>query len=130
LILSIATDLIHQNIERRTELGKKAQEMLLKGDALSGVLVAQMIDDKINSPEVAHHGYVLDGFPSQSETNLDIEKQMQMVKNWKLQPDFIINMRVSDNDLVARRLGQKVDPISGTVYIKEVYAPEKIIVEV
>jgi adenylate/nucleoside-diphosphate kinase len=73
-----------------------------------------MIDDKINSHEVIHHGifyitmlkviqfpiwikkgYVLDGFPSQSELNLDIQKQMHMIKNWKMQPDFIINMRVS-----------------------------------
>ena len=54
----------------------------------------QMIEDKINSPEVAHHGYVLEGFPSHSESNLEIQKQMQMIKNWKLQPDFIINMRV------------------------------------
>ena len=61
---------------------------------MSGAFVAQMIEDKINSPEVAHHGYVLEGFPSHSESNLDIQKQMQMIKNWKLQPDFIINMRV------------------------------------
>ena len=96
----LATDLILNNIQKRTELGRKAQELLLKGEALSGVLVAQMIEEKINSPEVAHHGYVLDGFPSQSESNLDIQKQMDMLNNWKMQPDFIINMRVGHSQLV------------------------------
>lgn len=60
-------------------------------------MVAKMIDDKINSPECAHHGYVLEGFPSQSDNNLDLANQMDMIKNWKLQPDFIINLRVSIN---------------------------------
>lgn len=70
---------------------------MLKGEAVPEALVAKMIDDKINSPEVAHHGYVLDGFPSQSENNFDISKQMEMLRNWKLQPDFIINLRVYFN---------------------------------
>lgn len=83
-----------------------------------------MIDEKINSSECSHHGYVLDGFPSQSENNFDIGKQMEMLKNWKLQPDFIINLKLSDQDLHRRRQYQKVDPISGNLYIKEMYAPK------
>jgi adenylate/nucleoside-diphosphate kinase len=76
-------------------LGKRAQDILMKGEAVPEGLVAKMIDDKINSPEVAHHGYVLEGFPCESDSGYDIGKQMEMLKNWKLQPDFIINLRVS-----------------------------------
>ncbi|CAF0775596.1 unnamed protein product [Brachionus calyciflorus] len=119
------TELIIQNIKDGTELGKKSQDILLKGEALPESIVAKMIDEKINSPEVAHHGYVLDGFPSHSENNFDIGKQMEMMKNWKLQPDFIINLRIPDKDLLRRRIYQKVDPISGNLYIKEMYAPNK-----
>jgi adenylate/nucleoside-diphosphate kinase len=75
-------------------MGKKAQDILLKGEALPEAMVAKMIDDKINSPEVQHHGYVLDGFPCQSDSHFDTSKQMDMLKNWALQPDFIINLRV------------------------------------
>ena len=67
----------------------------MKGEAVPEGLVAKMIDDKINSPEVAHHGYVLEGFPCESDSGYDIGKQMEMLKNWKLQPDFIVNLRVS-----------------------------------
>lgn len=121
----------------------------MKGEAVPEALVAKMIDDKINSPEVAHHGYVLEGFPCESDAGYDIAKQMEMIKNWKLQPDFIINLRVwfcdkscfykkenlfilfyqnskiADQDLIRRRIFQKIDPISGNIYIKEMYAPNK-----
>lgn len=66
----------------------------MKGEAIPEEIVAKMIDEKINSAECAHHGYVLEGFPCESENNFDIGKQMEMIKNWKLQPDFIINLRV------------------------------------
>ena len=66
----------------------------MKGEAVPEAIVAKMLDEKINSPEVAHHGYVLEGFPCESDSGFDIGKQMQMIKNWKLQPDFIINLRV------------------------------------
>lgn len=113
----VATDLISQTIKAKTELGVKAKEILIKGEALPEYMVAQMIDQKVNSPECAHHGthfcveyycfqlnlnnyqkclgYVLDGFPTENDSNFDIGKQIEMLKNWKLQPDFIINLRVS-----------------------------------
>jgi len=38
---------------------------------------------------------------------------------------FFINLfKISDRDLVNRRTNLKVDPVSGVMYIKEVYAPE------
>ena len=39
-----------------TEMGKKAQEILLRGEALPEDMVAKMIEEKIHSPEVAHRG--------------------------------------------------------------------------
>lgn len=45
-------------------------------------------------------GYVLDGFPSLSEDYMSIKDQLELVKNWKLRPDFIINMKVFISYLV------------------------------
>ncbi len=90
-----ATELIGENIKLKSDLGKRAQEILVKGGAVPDELVARMIDEKVNSKEVQHHGYVLDGFPCQSDTSFDISRQVEMLKNWKMQPDFIINLRVS-----------------------------------
>jgi adenylate/nucleoside-diphosphate kinase len=51
-----ATELIIQNIKQASELGKKASDILVRGEAVPETIVAKMIDEKVNSPEVAHHG--------------------------------------------------------------------------
>ena len=53
-----ATDVITQAVELQTELGQKVQEILLRGEAIPEELAAKLIEDKINSPEVAHHGNI------------------------------------------------------------------------
>ena len=40
-------------------------------------------------------GYVLDGFPSLSEDYMTVKDQLDLVNNWKLKPDFIVNVKVS-----------------------------------
>lgn len=44
--------MILQNIEMETEMGKKAKDMLFRGEAVPEEMVAKMLEDKINSPEV------------------------------------------------------------------------------
>lgn len=134
--------------------------MLLRGEAIPENLAAQVVIDKVNSPQVNHHGmtkayflcvnkntyflvltdkciilvlsihllvvilseqlifttsifqfvlvvalylnfvfaissgYVLDDFPTISEENMSIKDQIELVKSWKLKPDFIIHLKV------------------------------------
>ena len=51
-----ATDVISQEMEMQTEIGLKATEILLKGEAIPEEMAAKMVEAKINSEEVAHHG--------------------------------------------------------------------------
>ena len=53
-----ATDLILHHVEMQTELGVRMQEILQRGGALPEEMVTRMIEEKINSPEVAHHGKI------------------------------------------------------------------------
>ena len=39
-----------------TEDGLKVQELLLRGESVPEEMAAKMIEEKINSPEVTHHG--------------------------------------------------------------------------
>ncbi|XP_013399518.1 adenylate kinase 9-like [Lingula anatina] len=120
-----ATDIIMQAIEMQTERGNIVSEILLRGEAIPEEIVAKMIEEKINSMEVAHHGYILDGFPSLSEEYMSLKDQLELVRNWKMKPDFIINLKMPDKDLERRRLGQRVDPVTGEIYTQEMYAPDK-----
>lgn len=50
------TELMLQHIDLQTEMGVRLQEILHKGGAIPEELAVKLIEDKINSPEVAHHG--------------------------------------------------------------------------
>uniref|UniRef100_A0A8V0YMS8 Adenylate kinase 9 n=1 Tax=Gallus gallus TaxID=9031 RepID=A0A8V0YMS8_CHICK len=125
-ILIEASEVIQMNIHEETEYGLKCQELLFKGQSISEELVTEMILEKIESPEVAHFGYVLSGFPSLSEEYMTVSQQMEKIKNLKLKPDFLINIKCSDYDLCQRISGQRQRPDSGQVYQRNQWDPDLI----
>lgn len=118
-----AQELINEHIKRGTEQGNMILELLYKGQSVQDELIVQMIVDKINSEEVAHYGYVLCGLPSLCEEYMKIAEQIGLIKNLKLKPDVIINIKCPDKDLSKRLTGQKQDPDTGLVYQREDWDP-------
>ncbi|XP_067049308.1 adenylate kinase 9-like [Acropora muricata] len=117
------SEIINQAIELQTELGGNVQDILLRGETIPEELCAKVLLEKIRSPEVAHHGYVLDGFPSLCEDWSSMADQLDLVKNLPLVPDFIVNLKIPDKDLEKRRCEQRVDPLTDILYTKSQYAP-------
>ncbi|NWU55481.1 KAD9 kinase, partial [Dromas ardeola] len=125
-ILIEALEVIQTNIQEETEYGLKCQESLFKGQSISEELVTEMVLKKIESPEVAHYGYVLSGFPSLSEEYMTVSQQIEKIKNLKLKPDLLINIKCSDYDLCQRISGQRQHPDSGQVYQRNQWDPNII----
>ncbi|KFV03348.1 Adenylate kinase 9, partial [Pterocles gutturalis] len=121
-----ALEVIQTNINEETEFGLKCQELLFKGQNIPEELVTEMILKKIESPEVAHFGYVLSGFPSLSEEYMTVSQQIEKIKNLKLKPDILINIKCSDYDLCQRISGQRQHPDSGQVYQRNQWDPDVI----
>uniref|UniRef100_A0A8C5T741 Uncharacterized protein n=1 Tax=Malurus cyaneus samueli TaxID=2593467 RepID=A0A8C5T741_9PASS len=92
------------------------EEFLYRGESVPEELVTEMILQKIESPEVAHFGYVLTGFPSLSEEYMTVPQQIEKIKNLKLKPDVLINIKCPDYDLCQRISGQRQHPDSGELY--------------
>ncbi|XP_066463784.1 adenylate kinase 9 isoform X2 [Eleutherodactylus coqui] len=118
-----AKELINEHIKRETAQGIMIQELLYKGQSVQDELIMQLIVDKINSAEVAHHGYLLCGLPSLCEEFIKIPEQIELIKNFKLKPDIIINIKCPDKDLSRRLSGLKQDPGTGRVYKREEWDP-------
>ncbi|XP_038656937.1 adenylate kinase 9 [Scyliorhinus canicula] len=125
-ILVEPVKIIQENTDGNTETGQKFQESLLRGESIPEELVMNLMMDKLRSPEVAHHGYVLCEFPTLSENYLNIPDQIQLLKSLTLKPDFIINIKCPDYDLCERVSGQRQDPLTGKIYQREQWDPEKI----
>ncbi|XP_075780087.1 adenylate kinase 9 isoform X4 [Pelodiscus sinensis] len=121
-----ALEVIEENITAGTEYGLKMQELLYGGQNIPEELITKMILKKIESPEVAHFGYVLSGFPSLSEEYMTISEQLEKIRNLKLKPDFLINIKCPDYDLCQRLSGQRQHPDTGQIYQKNQWDPEMI----
>ncbi|XP_078460274.1 adenylate kinase 9 [Lampetra planeri] len=115
-VLVEGVDVIQQHIDAQTETGIMLQERLVKGEMISEEMVTSLLLEKLASPQVAHYGYVLCGFPSLSEENLTIPQQIELIKSWSLKPDVIINIKCPNDDLHKRRTRQREDPLTGQVY--------------
>src|SRR3954452_15956373 len=55
-------DLLRENRQRGTKLGRAAQAYMDRGDLVPDDLVVDMIADRLDRPDAAH-GALLDGFP-------------------------------------------------------------------
>lgn len=51
-----ANQVITEAIQSQTEMGKMVEEILLRGESISEELATKLVEEKIKSPEVAHHG--------------------------------------------------------------------------
>ncbi|NXB08168.1 KAD9 kinase, partial [Cnemophilus loriae] len=119
-----ASEVTQTNIQQRTEYGLKCQELLCQGQSIPEELVTEMILQKIESPEVAHFGYVLTGFPSLSEEYMTVPQQIEKIMNLKLKPDVLINIKCPDYELCQRISGQRQNPDSGEVYQRSQWDPK------
>uniref|UniRef100_A0A8C0IT72 Uncharacterized protein n=1 Tax=Chelonoidis abingdonii TaxID=106734 RepID=A0A8C0IT72_CHEAB len=122
----LALEVIEENITAGTEYGLKMQELLFGGQNIPEELITKMILKKIESPEVAHFGYVLSGFPSLSEEYMTISEQIEKIRNLKLKPNFLINLKCPDYDLCQRLSGQRQHPDTGQIYQRNQWDPEII----
>uniref|UniRef100_H0ZPC4 Adenylate kinase 9 n=1 Tax=Taeniopygia guttata TaxID=59729 RepID=H0ZPC4_TAEGU len=101
------------------------QKLLCQGQSIPEELVTKMILQMINeSPEVAHYGYVLTGFPSLSEEYMTVPQQIEKIINLKLKPDFLINIKCPDYELCQRISGQRQNPDSGVIYQRSQWDPK------
>ena len=95
-------DMLRAAVAAETEIGKKAKEVMERGELVSDDIVTGIISERIDQPDCAN-GFILDGFPrtvaqAQALDDLLAEKNMKL--------DVVIEMRVDDDKLVDRVVGR------------------------
>ncbi|XP_014868942.1 PREDICTED: adenylate kinase 9 isoform X2 [Poecilia mexicana] len=124
-ILIDATDMLNTYIKTKTQEGIELLNILNEGKSVTNDEVVQLILDRINKPDVQHYGYVLSCLPYVTEDPQEIHDQIELIKNLKLTPDFIINIKCSDIDLVKRLSGLKQHPETGQLHNMNLWQQEE-----
>jgi len=105
-------DIFRQNLKDGTELGKKAQEYMNKGELVPDAVVIEIVEARLREAD-CKEGFLLDGFP---RTVYQAEKFSEDLKALGREIDEVINITVDRDELISRLTGRRVCRACGANY--------------
>lgn len=109
--------LLRNEVKNGTSLGLKVQKIMKTGGLVNDDIVINLIKERIQQND-CKHGYLLDGFP---RTLVQAES---LIKE-NIPVNYVIDINVSDNDIVERLSGRHVHMASGRTYHVKFNPPNK-----
>ena len=114
-------DIFRKNIKEGTELGKKAQEYMNKGELVPDDLVIEIATTRLLEDD-CKDGFLLDGFP---RTVYQAEKLDAFLAAHGKKIDKVLDIAVEKEELMTRLIGRRVCRSCGATYHIVNMPPEK-----
>ena len=105
-------DIFRENIKNGTELGKKAQEYMNRGELVPDSLVVEIATDRLKADD-CKNGFMLDGFP---RTTFQAEELDKFLAEQGTKIDHVIDIDVNKEELMIRLTGRRVCGKCGASY--------------
>jgi adenylate kinases len=105
-------DIFRENIKNGTELGKKAQEYMNKGELVPDDLVIEIATTRLLADD-CKNGFLLDGFP---RTVYQAEKLDEFLAAHGQKLDKVLDIEVGFDELMVRLTGRRVCKKCGASY--------------
>lgn len=105
-------DIFRENIKNGTELGKKAQEYMNKGELVPDDLVIEIATTRLLADD-CKNGFLLDGFP---RTVYQAEKLDAFLEEHGMKLDKVIDIEVEKEELITRLTGRRVCKACGASF--------------
>jgi adenylate kinase len=110
-------DMLRAAVKAGTELGIMAKKIMDAGGLVSDDIIIGLVKSRIAQPD-CRNGCLFDGFP------LTVP-QADSMKAAGVQIDFVIEIDVSDEEIIKRLSGRRVHPGSGRIY-HVIFNPPKV----
>lgn len=114
-------DIFRKNIKEMTPLGIKAKEYIDKGQLVPDELTVEIVKDRIKEDD-CKNGFLLDGFP---RTVVQADALNDVLADLGTKLDYVINIKVDENNLIERLSGRRVCPKCGASF-HVVFNPPKV----
>ncbi len=101
-------DMLRAAVKAGTELGKIAKSVMDAGGLVSDDLIIALVKDRIAQDD-CRNGFLFDGFPRTIP-------QAEALNVAGVGIDYVIEIKVDDEEIVSRMSGRRVHPASGRVY--------------
>ncbi len=105
-------DIFRENIKNGTELGKKAQEYMDRGELVPDDLVIEIATDRLLKDD-CKNGFLLDGFP---RTVYQAEKLDEFLAAHDGKIDTVLDIAVGKDELITRLTGRRVCKACGASF--------------
>lgn len=113
-------DLLRAAVKNQTELGKKAQTYMDKGDLVPDTIVIGLVEEALKN--LKGKPFILDGFPRNSA---QAETLDQVLSRNNLSVDKVFSLEVPRESLFRRLTGRRVCKSCGAVYHVDSKPPRK-----
>jgi adenylate kinase len=101
-------DMLRAAINAGTSLGQAAKRVMDKGQLVSDDIVVELVKERLRAPDCAK-GFLFDGFPRTLA-------QAEAMREAGLDVDFVLEIDVPDEEIIARMAGRRVHLPSGRSY--------------
>jgi adenylate kinase len=101
-------DMLRAAIKAGTPLGQAAKRVMDKGQLVSDDIVVELVKERLRLPDCAE-GYLFDGFPRTLA-------QAEAMRAADLRVDYLLEIDVPDEEIIARMAGRRVHLASGRSY--------------
>lgn len=110
-------DMLRDARRRETELGEKAAEYMDAGELVPDEVVIGIVEERLQRDD-AQHGFILDGFPRTRD-------QAESLEGMDVEIDVVLDIEVSEDEVVRRLSGRVNCPECGAVFHEEFDPPEE-----
>jgi adenylate kinase len=105
-------DIFRANVSGGTELGRRAQAFMERGDLVPDEITIAMVTDRLQEDD-AQAGFLLDGFP---RTVPQAETLKKLLSSWDTRLDVVLELVVDDDEVVRRLSGRRTCRRCGRVW--------------
>jgi adenylate kinase len=109
-------DMLHSAVRVSSVWGEKAKKYLDAGQLVPDPLIIALVKARIAQPDCGN-GFLFDGFPRTIA-------QTEAMEQSGVDVDYVVEIDVSDEALIARLAGRRVHPASGRTYHVQFNPPQ------
>ncbi|RQM22619.1 hypothetical protein B5M09_003349 [Aphanomyces astaci] len=102
-------DMLRAAIQVNSNTGLRAKQFMDAGTLVPDDLIVHVILERLQAPDCAQKGWLLDGFPR-------TPVQAKAMVDAGIVPDLVLVLHVPDDEVVARISGRRVDLTTGKTY--------------
>lgn len=114
-------DIFRENLKKQTELGRKAEEYMNRGELVPDDITISMIRERLSRPD-CEEGALLDGFP---RTPAQAKALDEMLSDFGGQVDAVPYIKVREDELVERLSGRMTCRAKGHIFHKKYNPPQE-----